>query len=78
MNEEYVPMIVHSQHDASCPIAPLELEMLQRVFDHQCELRSIEPSSVDAENLAALVVSLYQHGVRQEPQLGLALGRGAA
>ena len=51
------------------PVDPAELAMLQRVLDEACESRNVSKKSCDARNMAALLVELYAHGVRQEHQL---------
>jgi hypothetical protein len=50
-------------------ISPNELDMLQRVFERECELRSIGRNQREADDLAALVVALYQQGIRDESRL---------
>jgi hypothetical protein len=50
-------------------IDPDELSLLQRVFDRACEAKLVEKRSDLAVDLAAQIINLYQHGVRDEQQL---------
>lgn len=54
---------------APLPIDPIELAMLQRIFDNACESRDLNKTGLDAENLAAMLVQLFEHGIRKEHQL---------
>ncbi|KKX26173.1 hypothetical protein YH62_24065 [Rhizobium sp. LC145] len=51
------------------PIEPDQLEMLQRVFDRACEAKLASKRTVEATELAAQIISFYQHGVHGEHQL---------
>jgi hypothetical protein len=53
------------------PIDPDELAMMQRVFDHVCNVRQIQKRGHEATTLAASIVNMYQHGIRDERQLTL-------
>ena len=50
-------------------LSPSELARLQVVFDLACLRRNISIESKDAEDVAALLLDLYQHGIREEEQL---------
>ena len=52
------------------PLAPSDLDLLERVLDAACERRGIDKSDVDAQYIAAELVQLYEQGVRQELELG--------
>lgn len=56
------------------PIEPEELDMLQRVFDNICEMRHFRKKTDEAVELAAMVMNLYQHGIRDEQQLLAMIG----
>ncbi len=43
--------------------------MLQRVFNGTCVAREIARDAREAEEMAALLVELFAHGVRQEDHL---------
>jgi hypothetical protein len=45
-------------------IDPMELAMLQRVFDELCARRGVEKGTSDAANIAARIIELYQCGFK--------------
>lgn len=51
------------------PVEPVELAILQRVFSGTCIARKIQRDACEAEEMAALLVELFAHGVRQEHHL---------
>lgn len=53
------------------PVEPDELQMLQRVFDQACATKAVQKRSRRAEELAATIITYYQHGIREERQLYL-------
>lgn len=59
------------RHD---PVDPIELAMLQRVFDSICTTRSLSKGSPDAEQMAAVLVDLFAHGIRSEHHLTTMVG----
>lgn len=50
-------------------LAPVEMAVLQRVFDRKCTTFGIQKNSNQAEGLAATLFTLYERGVRTEEQL---------
>ena len=50
-------------------IAPGQLAMLQRVFDHASEASGIRKSTSQAEGLAATLLALYNSGTQDEEKL---------
>lgn len=53
----------------STTLKPSELALLQRVFDDLCSHRGLPGGSLAANDLAAEMIQLYQHGVRDEKSL---------
>jgi hypothetical protein len=51
------------------PLAPADLAIIQRVLDAACERRGVAKEGRDAEHIAAELVELYSHGVRDEQEL---------
>jgi hypothetical protein len=51
------------------PLAPSDLDVLERALDAACERRGIDKAYVEAEYIAAELVQLYEHGVRNEVEL---------
>jgi hypothetical protein len=51
------------------PIEPLDLAMLQRVLDGTCSTHSFPKESCEAREAAALLITLFNHGIRQEQHL---------
>ena len=51
------------------PMHPTHVELCQRVFDAACAARDIGAGSDAKEPVAAFVLTLYRHGVREEPEL---------
>lgn len=49
------------------PMLPYHVELCQRVFDAACTARNIDSDARDP--VAAYVLTLYRHGVRQEDEL---------
>tara|TARA_R110002020_G_scaffold67499_8_gene177285 strand:+ start:5259 stop:5657 length:399 start_codon:yes stop_codon:yes gene_type:complete len=56
------------------PVEPVELALLQRVFDRACLTRKLCKRSLEAESMAVLLVDLFAHGVRQEHHLAVMVG----
>ena len=52
------------------PLAPSDLDVIQRVLADICKRRNLDASGIDAENIAAELVELYGMGVRREQELG--------
>ncbi|CAD7038341.1 hypothetical protein RHAB21_02776 [Pseudorhizobium halotolerans] len=52
------------------PLEPAELQLLECVLNLVCQRRGLEKTSVEAENIAADLVQLYERGVRQEVDFG--------
>ncbi|MDO1582515.1 hypothetical protein [Rhizobium oryzicola] len=50
-------------------IMPEELSMLQQLFETIANRRRLDKRSTQAVELAALIINLYEHGVRREEQL---------
>lgn len=48
---------------------PNELAFLQRFFNDLCVERGLAGGSLAASDLAARIIQLYQHGVRDEKDL---------
>lgn len=63
------------EHAFALPMSPDELDMLQRVFERECELRSIGRNQQEGGDLAALIVALYQQGIQDEAALSGILAR---
>ncbi|CAN7321764.1 hypothetical protein [Pararhizobium sp. LjRoot238] len=51
------------------PMLPHHVELCQRVFDATRTARKIAPESDANDPVAALVLTLYRHGVREEEEL---------
>ena len=51
------------------PMLPPHVELCQRVFDDIRHARRISPGSDADEPVAALVLALFRHGVRDEQEL---------
>jgi len=51
------------------PMLPDHVELCQRVFDRARNARKIAPDSDANDPVAALVLTLYRHGVRDEEEL---------
>ncbi|WP_455269947.1 hypothetical protein [Rhizobium herbae] len=51
------------------PMLPNHVELCQRVFDSARAARNITPDSDANDPVAALVLTLYRHGVREEEEL---------
>lgn len=51
------------------PVEPHEMGMLQRVFDEILTARGIGEDTDTASQAAADLISLFQHGIRDERQL---------
>lgn len=51
------------------PMHPQHVELCQRVFDAACAARNIEIGADARDPVAAFVLTLYRHGVRQEDEL---------
>ena len=52
------------------PLAPSDLDVLERALDAACERRGIDKADVDAQYIAAELVQLYEPGVKNEAELG--------
>jgi hypothetical protein len=50
-----------------------ELEFLQRFFDDLCEREKLAKNTPSAKKKAALLVELYEHGIRDKRQLAAIL-----
>jgi|TARA_R110002012_G_scaffold155562_2_gene316450 hypothetical protein len=48
---------------------PEDLELLQRVFENACARRGIVGEAPQAAELAAMLIDLFQCGIRGEKQL---------
>jgi hypothetical protein len=51
------------------PMLPNHVQLCQRVFDAARAARAIPPESDANDPVAALVLTLYRHGVRDEEEL---------
>jgi len=51
------------------PMHPDHVELCQRVFNAACTARDIDSDSDAREPVAAYVLTLYRHGVRDEQEL---------
>lgn len=51
------------------PMLPPHVELCQRVFDAARAARKISPDSDANDPVAALVLTLYRHGVLEEEEL---------
>ena len=51
------------------PLTPAELKLCQRAFDAFLLERDAKRDSEEAEAAAALIIELYQKGIRDEKQL---------
>lgn len=51
------------------PMHPQHVELCQRVFNAACTARNIDTESDARDPVAAYVLTLYRHGVRQESEL---------
>jgi len=51
------------------PMLPTHVNLCQRVFDGVRKARKIIPGSDADEPVAALVLTLFRHGVREEAEL---------
>lgn len=51
------------------PMHPGHVDLCQRVFDAACSAREIETDSDARDPVAAYVLTLYRHGVRDEEEL---------
>ena len=56
---------------------PSELAFLKRFFDDVCAERGVPGGSHAANDLAAQIIHLYQHGVRDEKDLQIQLESAA-
>jgi hypothetical protein len=54
---------------------PEHLEILQRVFEQACLERGYPRDGLEAEELATLIVELFQGGIVSEADLRVALSR---
>jgi hypothetical protein len=61
--------MLHRHVQLTFEIEPGELGMLQRVFDQILNRRAIVPESEAAGRIAADLIMLFQHGIRDERQL---------
>ncbi|AYG69881.1 MULTISPECIES: hypothetical protein [unclassified Rhizobium] len=62
-------MIRKSLRNQTYPLTPTELKLCQRAFDAFLVERSAARDSEEAEVAAALIIELYQKGIRDEKQL---------
>ncbi|NLS17672.1 hypothetical protein HGP16_14010 [Rhizobium sp. P40RR-XXII] len=62
-------MIRKSLQNRAYPLAPAELNLCQRAFDAFLIERDARRDSEEAEAAAALIIELYQKGIRDEKQL---------
>ncbi|MCK8780018.1 hypothetical protein M0654_08475 [Rhizobium sp. NTR19] len=58
----------HLNHPVGA-LAPEQLAMLQRVFDDACEASGIKKGTSRAEGLAAVLMKLYNSGIRDQTTL---------
>ncbi len=54
---------------------PIELALMQRVFNHACAERGLTGKSGAAIDLAVRIIELYQQGARNERDLAIQLAK---
>jgi hypothetical protein len=50
-------------------IEPVEVDLLQRVFDQLCVDAECEKASVEAEDIGSALIHLYEAGTKDEAEL---------
>jgi len=65
----HIVIVEHADFTQVDPLQPEELDLLQRVFDVTCAEAGIEKKSRQAEGFAAMLLKLFQSGVRDEQKL---------
>lgn len=61
--------MLQNHHPSAAGMDADDLQMLQGVFDTVCERRGIAKNTAPATDVAADLISMFQHGIRRKDQL---------